>query len=112
IGGDGIGAGVAFVVVSEADVDFGLAAGYFHEGDANRCALPQPRAEVGVEVVGCADGVDVDVGVGMNGQVVHRCIPDVVCGKDRTGNGRYLPLLLLTGDRINLATAQHKNHET
>ena len=92
IRGDGIGAGIALVVVGEADSHFGLIPGHRHKGDADGAALPQARAEVGMQTGVAADGSDKRGRVRVDGQVIDGGVPDVVRGEEITAghSGRGL----------------------
>ena len=56
---DGVGTGVAFVGVLKADRHHWLGPRDEGEGDADRTAVPQPRAEIGMQVGVGANAVNV-----------------------------------------------------
>ena len=78
----GIGTRVALVVVLEVDGRKG--GGRVDDGDrdADRAAVPEPRAEVGVEAEARADRANDPAGVLPHGQVIHPLVPDVRAGED------------------------------
>jgi hypothetical protein len=48
----------------------------------HRLTLPQPRAEVGVQLLVAADAGDVDVGARVERQLGDGRVPDVIGGQD------------------------------
>ena len=79
---DRIGAGIALVGVLERDRHLRLGAGHGDERDADRAAVPEAGAEVGVHGAGCTDRRDVEGGVRIDGQRVDPGVPDMISWKD------------------------------
>jgi len=59
-----------------------LIAGNDVEGDADAKTCPGPGAEIGMDMASWADGIDISIGVGIQRQVVHRGVPDVISGQE------------------------------
>ena len=95
---DGVGAGIALVVVVERHRHGRADRGRVR--DADRPAVPQARAEIRVDAFGRADGIDISLRVGGNRQGVDARVPDVVGWEDRACGWRAGERILRHADSV------------
>ena len=83
VGRNRVRAGIALLVVVEVDPGLRLRAAHDGDGDPDRAAVPESRAEVGVDVEIRADRPHDGGRALVQGQLVDPLVPDARGGKDR-----------------------------
>src|SRR5579863_2934175 len=83
VGGNRIGAGVAFTGIGEANRNGWLAARHNNVRDADRFAVVETSPEIGVQVAGQTDALDVVSRIAINWQSGDVAVRDIINGKER-----------------------------